>query len=177
MTSENESASAEDGLLSKIEAAFAKALAPISAALAQTVNSDDEMELRFYKQVAQVEMDLAKQNTADKGTSWDEGAARAAIKKCASNADGDVDMGKYGSFFLLPADDIAGCKLPVYTCVDGKKTLVPRAVAAAKARLNQVQGISEQTRQRLATRLNSLSKSVGYEENTMKKSIDRKSVV
>ena len=172
MTSENESASAEDGLLSKIEAAFAKALAPISAALAQTVNSDDEMELRFYKQVAQVEMDLAKQNTADKGTSWDEGAARAAIKKCASNADGDVDMGKYGSFFLLPADDIAGCKLPVYTCVDGKKTLVPRAVAAAKQRLNQVQGISEQTRQRLATRLNSLSKSVGYEENTMKKSMD-----
>jgi len=174
MTSENESAETEteDKLLTRIEAALSKALAPISAALkTQTVNSD-EMELRFYKQAAQVEMDLAKQNTADKGTSWDEGAARAAIKKCASNADGDVDMGKYGSFFLLPADNIAGCKLPVYTCVDGKKTLVPRAVAAAKQRLNQVQGISEQTRARLATRLNSLSKSVGYEENTMKKSMD-----
>ena len=128
MTSEGESAETEDKLLNRIEAALSKALAPISAALkTQTVNSD-EMELRFYKQAAQVEMDLAKQNTADKGTSWDEGAARAAIKKCASNADGDVDMGKYGSFFLLPADDIAGCKLPVYTCVDGKKTLDRKSV-------------------------------------------------
>jgi hypothetical protein len=69
---------------------------------------------------------------ASAGTSWDEGVTRRALDGWAGD-----DLGKYGRAFLWRGDTKSNMKFPIATIIDGKLTIVPRAVSAALGRLNQ----------------------------------------
>lgn len=72
------------------------------------------------------------------GTAWDAGAARAALKKWATGADGNVDTAKYGRAFLFhgtPSNLLGSYKFPIATIINGRLTAVPNAIRAAKGRL------------------------------------------
>jgi hypothetical protein len=80
---------------------------------------------------------------ADRETPFDKNAAVGRLADWAT-ADGDtVDLGKYGQAFLwkddVPADQLTqgSFKLPIADVVDGELTIIPRAVFAVAARLNQ----------------------------------------
>jgi hypothetical protein len=81
---------------------------------------------------------------ADKGTAWDKGAAVSAVKKWASNADGEIDFGKYKKAFMWVADgagDKQGdYKLPFATVSDDKLVAVWNAVKAIMGVLNGARG-------------------------------------
>lgn len=93
-------------------------------------------------QTAAVRSDFDDMPIADRDTGWDVGAAEAAISQWATNADGDIDFDRYGRAFLYrnPEADPQtkqAYKFPVATVVDGELTIVPHAVFAAAARLDQ----------------------------------------
>lgn len=81
---------------------------------------------------------------ADKGASWDSGAAIAAVKKWASNDDGDIDFSKYKKAFMWVegggGDKQGDYKLPFATVSDGKLVAVWNAVKAIMAVLNGGRG-------------------------------------
>lgn len=70
---------------------------------------------------------------ADVGRSWDEGAARAALDSWAGD-----DIDKYARAFLWRGgDNKSDMKFPIAMPIDGKLTIVPRAVSAALGRVGQ----------------------------------------
>lgn len=81
---------------------------------------------------------------ADKGTAWDSGAATKAIKKWASNDDGDIDFSKYKKAFMYVEDgggDKQGdYKLPFATVADDKLVAVWNGVKAIMGVLNGARG-------------------------------------
>jgi len=93
-------------------------------------------------QTAAVRSDFDDLPIASRDMDWDVGEAEAAISRWATDADGDIDFNKYGRAFLYRDPEADGhtkgaYKFPVATVVDGELTIVPRAVFAAAARLNQ----------------------------------------
>jgi hypothetical protein len=76
---------------------------------------------------------------ADRDVEWDKGAAVGRLVEWASDGD-QLDLDKYGRAFLWhddPADAQGAFKLPIADVIDGELTIVPRAVFAVAARLNQ----------------------------------------
>lgn len=111
-------------------------------------------------------------NMASKSQSWDAGAARAAIKAWATGPDGKVNVAKYAQAFLykgcVKSGNLGDCKFPIKTVSNGKLVTVPRAVAAAKARLNQGKGIGA-AKAKMKGQLNTKSKQIGWQPNTLQK--------
>jgi len=68
---------------------------------------------------------------ADTDVGWDEGATRRALDSWAGD-----DLTKYGRAFLWTGATKSEMKFPIATIIDGKLTIVPRAVQAALGRLN-----------------------------------------
>lgn len=99
---------------------------------------------------------------ADKGTSWDAGAARAALRKWATGANGEVDMAKYCRGFLVCGKKMSDCKFPIATIINGRLTAVPNAIRAALGRLNQGHGIASD-KSRMASVLNGYRKRLGWD--------------
>lgn len=93
-------------------------------------------------QTAAVRSDFDDLPIAPRDMAWDVGDAEAAISRWATDADGDVNFGRYGEAFIYRDPDAdpktkAAYKFPVATVLDGQLTIVPRAVFAAAGRLNQ----------------------------------------
>lgn len=116
---------------------------------------------------------LIKAEMAGKERSWDAGAARKAIKAWATGPDGKVNVAKYAQAFMykgcVKSGNLGDCKFPIKTVIGGKLVTVPRAVAAAKARLNQGKGLGA-AKQRMKGELNTASKKLGWKPNTLQKS-------
>jgi hypothetical protein len=128
---------------------------------------DDEVRLEYIAEP------LEKADMASKERTWDAGAARKAIKAKCTGADGKVDVNCYAQAFLYKGCKTSGklgdCKFPIKTVIGGKLVTVPRAVAAAKARLNQGKGISK-AKAGMKNKLNAASKQIGWKPNTLQKS-------
>jgi hypothetical protein len=107
-------------------------------ATASSVRSQDEDEYDDYNYTNGPRTDDEVDETRDLDTSsgWDAGAARAAIKKWATGADGKVDTGKYGQAFLVKGGDkLSDYKFPIKTVKNGKLVVVCAAIHAAESRL------------------------------------------
>jgi hypothetical protein len=77
---------------------------------------------------------------ADREREWDKGAAVARLVDWATGEDGELDLGRYGQAFLWhdePADTQGAFKLPIADIDGDQLTIIPRAVFAVAARLNQ----------------------------------------
>lgn len=101
---------------------------------------------------AAVRTDWSDVPVADGDPSWDKGAA---VRRLAAWADGDIS-GRYAQAFLWrdpDADpDLQGAyKLPIADVVDGRLTIIPSAVRNAAARLNQVDGLTDDEESSLRT--------------------------
>lgn len=111
-------------------------------------------------QTAAVRSDFDDLPIAARDTPWDVGDAEAAISRWATNADGDIDFGRYGRAFIYQDPDAdpntkAAYKFPVATVAGGELTIVPRAVFAAAARLNQAD-VSSDAREQIRDTLTDL---------------------
>jgi hypothetical protein len=76
---------------------------------------------------------------ADKSHPWDASAAGLRVAEWAADGDG-VDWERYGQAFLWRGEDAGtkgAFKFPVADVIDGELAIIPRAVFAAAARLNQ----------------------------------------
>jgi hypothetical protein len=114
------------------------------------------------------EEELAKSGLpmAAAGTSWDAGAARAALKKWATKGDGTIDVAKYGRAFLFhgtPANLLGSYKFPIATIINGKLTAVPNAIRAAKGRLAG-SSIPAAAKARIASILSGYSSRLGWND-------------
>jgi HK97 family phage prohead protease len=99
----------------------------------------------------------------DTSSSWDAGAARAAIKKWATGADGKVDTGKYGQAFLVKGGDkLSDYKFPIKTVKNGKLVVVCAAVHAAEGRLKDS---NVGNKSGIAATLEGLAKKCGFRDN------------
>jgi len=114
----------------------------------------------------QVNLPLAKAGLpmASGGTTWDAGAARAAIRKWATDSSGNIDTAKYGQAFLYhgtPANLLTSYKFPIATVINGVLTAVPNAIRAAKGRLLG-SSIPAAAKDRIASVLAGYSKRLGW---------------
>ena len=114
----------------------------------------------------QVNLPLAKAGLpmASGGTTWDEGAARVALRKRATNPDGTIDAAKYGQGFLYHgtrANSLKSYDLPIATVTNGVLTAVPNAIRAAKGRLLG-SSIPAAAKDRIASVLAGYSKRLGW---------------
>jgi hypothetical protein len=111
-------------------------------------------------QTAAVRSDFDDMPIASRDMAWDVGNAEAAISRWATDADGDVNFGRYGEAFIYRDPDAdpktkAAYKFPVATVLDGQLTIVPRAVFAAAGRLNQA-NVSSDAREQIRETLTDL---------------------
>ena len=106
--------------------------------------------------------DDSETRDVDTSSSWDAGAARAAIKKWATGADGKVDTGKYGQAFLVKGGDkLSDYKFPIKTVKNGKLVVVCAAVHAAEGRLA---GSNVGNKSGIAATLEGLAKKCGFRD-------------
>lgn len=94
---------------------------------------------------------------APDGRAWDKGAAVRRLVEWA----GDDIAGKYARAFLWQDPDgdpnLQGTyKLPIADIIDGRLTVVPNAVRNAASRLDQVDGMSADARDRVRSMINGL---------------------
>jgi hypothetical protein len=141
-------------------------------ATASSVRSQDEDEYDDYNYINGPRADSDDDETRDLDTSsgWDAGAARAAIKKWATGADGKVDTGKYGQAFLVKGGDkLSDYKFPIKTVKNGKLVVVCAAVHAAEGRLA---GSNVGNKSGIAATLEGLAKKCGFRDDAKKKTDD-----
>jgi uncharacterized protein len=87
----------------------------------------------------------SKSLPTDSSDSWDGAAAKANIKKWASDADGNIDFSKYKKGFVYQnssadASTVGAYKLPFADVVSGKLTAVWGGVSAAMGAVNGARG-------------------------------------
>jgi hypothetical protein len=146
-------------------------------ATASSVRSQDEdLDYDDYNydphDARAVSPDADNSETRDLDTSsgWDAGAARAAIKKWATGADGKVDTGKYGQAFLVKGGDkLSDYKFPIKTVKNGKLVVVCAAIHAAEGRLA---GSNVGNKSGIAATLEGYAKKCGFRDDAKKKTDD-----
>lgn len=105
---------------------------------------------------------------ADQGRSWDEGAARSALANWAGIGGEDAAASawaKYRRGFLWydssEPQQVGSYKFPIAMPIDGRLTIVPRAVNNAKARLSSA-SIPDADKSRMEGILNSIQRRGGF---------------